>query len=320
MAKSMFWCFTENNNARQFWTEITDKCESLSHVKYMCGQLEQGTHVHFQGYIQLGVAQRLSWLKSNISSTAHWEKQKGTNEQARDYCKKVDDTVLPDTFIEYGTFKAGKPGRGARNDIHELRDAIIKGSTQREIIMDEGLVETFAKHIKFADRVRSLFAPPQKDKTDFKISLYFGDPRSGKTRKAKEENPDLYEIPISNGTLWLDGYDSHDVVLFDDFGGRSSRMTLDNTLKFFDRYQRQVPIKGSHAWYDPMHIIVTSNLHPRAWFNYDKREVHWDALWKRFTEVIVFHIGDEPEVQDSVEEFMLDRDLWPQYVVENWDQ
>lgn len=322
MSKGSFWCFTVNNNAREFWGEIIGKCESKPLIRYLCGQLETAStgQLHFQGYIQLTASRAMSWLKNNIDAGAHFEKQKGTNEQARDYCKKEDETTVNNTFIEYGTFKAGKSGAGARNDIHTLRDAICKGSTQREIIMNDELVETFASYIKFADRVRSLFAPPAKDKSEFKISLYFGDPRAGKTRKAKADNPDIYEIPISNGTLWLDGYDGHDVVLFDDFGGKSSRMTLDNTLKFFDRYQRQVPIKGSHVWYDPTHIIVTSNLHPRAWFNYSTREVHWEALWKRFTEVIVFHAGEEPEVQESVEEFMLDRDLWPQHVIENWDQ
>lgn len=313
MSKSMFWCFTVNNDPRQFWTDITDKCEALPQVKYLCGQLETAStgQLHFQGYVQLSASRALSWLKNNIDSGAHFERQKGTNEQARDYCCKVDETTVANTFIEYGTFKAGRAGAGARNDIHTLRDNIINGATQREIIENNDIVETFATHLRFADRVRSLYRPKAND-DGVKVILYFGSPGTGKTRKAFEDYPNLYEIPISNGTLWLDGYDLEEEVLFDDFMGGISKMTLDNTLKFFDRYVRRVPVKGSHVWYKPKIIVVTSNYHPRAWYKWEGREESWAALKRRFHEVYVFESDGSVELQDSVNEFMDDRDLWPQ--------
>jgi len=282
----------------------------------MCGQLETAStgQLHFQGYIQLSVSKPLSWLKNNISESAHFEIQRGTNLQAKTYCtpqKKEDvPTWLPNTFIEYGTFVAGRAGRGARNDIHTLRDNIMEGATQKQLIEDDVLVETFAKHMKFAAKVRSLFRPPPHPE-GVKVILYFGSPGTGKTRRAFEEFPDLYEIPISNGTLWLDGYDMEESVLFDDFMGKGSKMALDNTLKFFDRYVRRVPVKGDHAWYRPKTIIVTTNYHPRGWYDWDGREESWRALKRRFHEVWVFEDDGSVEIQDSVEEFMDDRDLWP---------
>lgn len=313
MSKGKFYCFTENSNPNAFQARLESLFEGLDgEVTYICGQVEIAStrQRHFQGYVQLKIARALSWVRSNISDTAHWEKQKGTNVEARDYCKKVDDTTVADSFVEFGKFSPGRGGKGARNDITSFKEAIKAGATQRELADSEHL-EAFAKYIKLHDRLRSLY-PTKRKREDFEVVLYVGDPRSGKTRKAKDENPDLFEIPITNGTLWFDGYDGHEVVLWDDFMGAGSKMSLDNTLKFFDRYVRQVPIKGGHAWYMPNKVIVTSNYHPRCWYNWKGREVSWEALSRRFSEVWVFHSGEEPELQPSVDEYMNDHDQWPQ--------
>lgn len=311
---SKYWCFTENNNAEAFRDSLAELF-AKGKLVYICGQLEIAStgQKHFQGYVQLARSQRLSYVRNNVSKTAHFEKQRGTNEQARDYCCKVDETTVADTFVEYGEFFVpDNAGQGSREDIHSFAKAIIEGATQRQLIENDEYLPTFAKYIKMHDRIRSLYPTKRKLEDDFKVSLYYGAPRTGKTRKAVEENPDLFEVPISNGTLWFDGYDNHEVVLFDDFMGAASKMTLDNTLKFFDRYVRKVPVKGAHVWYQPNHIIVTSNYHPRAWYKWEGREESWDALRQRFHEVYVFENDGSIELQDSVDDFMLDHDLWPQ--------
>lgn len=311
LGKSKYWCFTVNSEPEEFRNSLPLPIIGKG-VTYICGQLEVAStgHLHFQGYVQLKASQAVSYVRKNISATAHWEKQKGTNEEARVYCQKEDETTVPNTFVEYGNFfDGGKPGE--RNDIHSFAQAIKEGATQRELIESVEYVETFARYIKFHDRVRSLYPTKRKREDDFKVSLYYGDPGTGKTRKAYIEDPDVFEIPISNGTLWLDGYDGHDTVLFDDFLGAGSKMPLDNTLKFFDRYVRKVPVKGAFVWYQPTHIVVTTNYHPRYWYKWEGREASWKALIRRFHEVIVFHEGEEPEVQESVEDFFNDHDLWP---------
>lgn len=316
MSKAKFYCFTENSNPNAFQARLEILFSSIQdEVSYICGQLETAStgQRHFQGYVQLRVARALSWVRTNISDTAHWEKQKGTNTQARDYCRKIDETTIADTFVEFGTFGVGRGGKGARNDITSFKDAIKNGATQRELADSEHL-ENFAKYIKLHDRLRSLY-PTKRKSEEFKLILYVGDPGSGKTRKAKEENPGLFEVPITNGTLWFDGYDGHEVVLWDDFMGAGSKMSLDNTLKYFDRYVRQVPVKGAHVWYMPNTVIVTSNYHPRTWYSWKGREESWNALTRRFTEVWMFHLGDEPELQPSVEEYFNDHDQWPQFDV-----
>jgi hypothetical protein len=242
-----------------------------------------------------------------VSETAHFEKQRGTNEQARDYCKKSE--TQEKEFIQFGTFQAGRAKKGSRNDVHQLRDRIRQGATQRELIEDDTIVQTFAKYIKFADRVRTLY-PPQKDLSDFKVSLYYGEPGGGKTTKAKDENPGIFDVPLSNGTLWLDGYDGHEVALLDDFAGKMSKISLTNTLRFLDRFPVQVPIKGGFVWWMPKHVIITTNIHPRAWYEWKGRSKHWQALKRRIHEVIVFEHGDQNSI--IPEEFLEDTDLWPE--------
>ena len=120
-----------------------------------------------------------------------------------------------------------------------------------------------AKFPKFYDTVRSLARPVRE--IDLEVRLNFGDTGTGKTRYAYDifgNNDDFFVLPISNGTIWFDGFDGHLVVLIDDFTGAASKMPLCNTLRILDRYPIQVPIKGGHQWFMPNLIIVTSNVHP----------------------------------------------------------
>ena len=60
-------------------------------VQYEVG--EMGTP-HYQGFLILKRRNRLSWLKNNFSNRAHWEKTRGSDIEAYQYCIK-DDTHPP---------------------------------------------------------------------------------------------------------------------------------------------------------------------------------------------------------------------------------
>lgn len=251
--------------------------------------------------------QRLSWVRNNISDQAHWETQKGTNSQARDYTMK-EESAQPESFREFGRFVKGP---GARTDLTEFKNAIKSGANQRELI--DTHTTPMAKYGRFYHTVRSLYQPirTQESHDEFKVILYVGAPRTGKTKRARQDHEDLYAIPVSNGTLWFDGYDLHKTVLIDDFAGRASKMQLSMVLQLLDRYPIQIPMKGSFVWWMPDIIIVTSNFHPRNWYNYTNREQHWLALSARFHEVWYFPgIGEEAEEQIP-EEYFQNKDLWP---------
>ena len=173
---SKFWCFTQNDDANSFQVGLETLFAGVEdNVSYICGQLEVAStgQRHFQGYVQLKISKPLSWIRNTISNTAHWERQKGTNTQARDYCRKKDDTTVDGTFVEFGSFAVGRAKAGARNDLHDFVEAIKEGASQRELI--ETHIETFARHMKFHDRVRSLY-PPKRKSEEFKVILYVGIP------------------------------------------------------------------------------------------------------------------------------------------------
>lgn len=332
--QSCFWLFTENDQPETFREAIQRLEQSEENITYICGQLERGTHLHFQGYLQLKVAKAVSWLKNNISPTAHFEVQykdapadRGRHYASKphipceydcDECRKeiANPTKIPDTFVEYGTIRKKGEGAGKRTDLDGLVKAIKEGQTQRQIIENPELNHTFANHMQYHDRVKMLYRPPNLESVD--VRLYVGVTGAGKTILAMGEDEDFYDVPINNGTLWFDGYDQNKVIIFDDFAGKVDHQTLVSTLKLFDRYARRIPIKGSFTWLRSPIVIVTSNLHPRFWYDWKEREKSYAALRRRFKKVIVFEEPQDEvfhqeilETEEDIERYFYDKDQWP---------
>lgn len=223
---------------------------------------------------------------------------------------KVDETTIPDTFVEFGTFTKGA---GQRTDLVPFKEAIMSGKNQRELL-DEFLNE-FARFPRLYNTLRSLNRPVRT--TEFEVVLYFGEPGTGKTRKVWEDHPNHWAVPIGD-KMWFDGYDLDKVVLFDDFRGAGSKVSLCDTLRMLDRYPIQTPIKGGFTWYMPDIVYITTNIHPRGWYGWIGREVNWRALKRRFNRIVIFE-EDGSQVDVEKEEFLEDRDLWPQLDVNgNW--
>lgn len=305
------WCFTVNALPDAFRDGLGGLFNAhFDMIKYICGQIEIAPSTgqrHFQSYIQLNHSQRLSWLKNNISDSAHFEAQKSKdNRAARNYCMKIDLTTVPDTFVELGNFCTGA---GQRRDLVEFRDAIRDGRTQNEM-MDEFLVD-MAKYPRLYNSIRALTKPTRIN--EFRVVLFYGEPGTGKTRTVWEDHPDHWSVPIGD-KIWFDGYDLHPIVLLDDFSGAASKVSLNDTLRLLDRYPIQVPTKGGFTWFMPDIVYITTNIHPRGWYKWLGREVSWRALKRRFHQVVVFEVdGSFDEMETTA--FFEDRDLWPDFDV-----
>ncbi len=295
------WCFTENVNARAFYTGLGELFDAMGgHARYLCGQLELADtgQEHFQGYLQLTRSRAHAWVRRNLSNTAHIEVQRGTNIQARNYCQKVASRILP--FIEQGEFSHGQ---GMRGDLISFRDAIRNGVTQTTLI--EELPCVMARYPRFYSMVRALYPPERK--VDLKVILNYGSTGTGKTRFAYDNYPMLFALPLSSTSMWFDGYDMHKVVLLDDFAGRSSKVSLNYTLRLLDRYAVQVPVKGGYSWWLPELIIITTNVHPNDWYDWQGREHQYEALLRRIHEVWIYTIGDKECLDDDEERELFDR-------------
>jgi len=119
-AKGRNWCFTEHDLPMLLLYGL--QVDGLpAGVRYLCCQLERAPDTgkdHLQGYVQLGTQQRLSWLKVNLSQTAHWEVARGTPDENRAYCSK--DQTRQDGPWEFGVLKA----QGTRSDLLEVKAAL----------------------------------------------------------------------------------------------------------------------------------------------------------------------------------------------------
>jgi hypothetical protein len=174
-------------------------------------------------------------------------------------------------------------GKGGRRDLQVYFDKVRAGETDLQLAQhDFGM---FARTLKATDRIRLATKPPRVPKRD--VWLFYGIPGSGKTRRAYDLYPDIYEKPVGDD-LWFDGYQGEKQVLFDEFSGQCS---LNNCLKLLDPepiYIRKVAIKGGFVWFNPEVIIITTNNHPKDWYDYSKRMDNQIALRRRFSRVIHF--------------------------------
>lgn len=236
----------------------------------------------------------------------------GTQESAILYTKKGDQTHeewtlehehgpnfgINTDWVEYGTKFAS--AAGSRTDIHGLLADVRNAKTDWDLAENHG--ETYLKYYKAVQQLRTQIRPVKDQPTQ--LYLIVGPTGVGKTRKAYQDWPDLWEIPISQGlSNWYDGYAGQKYVLYDDFAGS---MPLQNALKLFDSwYIRQVPTKGGHVWFNPEIIIITSNYHPSTWYDYKDRQEWEYALRRRFHKV--FHGPDliELNTEDQIKSW------WP---------
>ncbi len=298
------WVGTENNPEEDSLLSRLAREEEPTlpkGVNYIGFQLEEGEEgtPHYQIYIELGRSQYLSWLKKNISKTAHWEARQGTAKEANAYCTEEEYKGKAKGRLD-GPWIIGKMsmGNGERTDLVDFRDAIILGKRKRELWMTH--TKQMARYRHMYSDIKQLYMP--KRNKELLVCLLVGPTGTGKTRKVHDAWSELDEqywsMPISSGKMWFDGYDGHERVLLDDFAGRMSKTPLLFLLWILDRYPRYLEIKGSGVWYMPNYISITSNYHPRQWYDWKDREPSYAALCRRIDYVLEFDQNGSTQCED----------------------
>lgn len=131
MASGRDWCLTLHN-PREGWQEILEKDE---HFKYFVGQTEvcpETKKEHIQAYVEFKNTVRLSKLQIIWGPGNHFEKRKGTRDQARDYCMKEDSRAPEAVPYEIGVWEPSK-GQGKRTDLQDAC-AIVKNEGIKRMI------------------------------------------------------------------------------------------------------------------------------------------------------------------------------------------
>lgn len=216
---------------------------------------------HIQGYIVFRKPESRTKLQDLLGCKAHVENAKGSHEQNKAYCTKEATGV---DVIEFGTM----PRTGQRSDLDAIRMELQGPGSRAARLMNitTGYFSTWVRNYRalgaYVDmydqsKMENREGPPQ-------IFTYWGDAGTGKTRRVYEESPNVFNVPVSsNDSLWFDGYNGHDDVLFDDFYGG---IKFGKMLKLLDRYPIQVPVKGGYVKWQPKRIYMTSNTNPKDWY------------------------------------------------------
>ncbi len=198
-----------------------------------------------------------------------------------------EDTRVEGPY-EHGDWRLG--GQGTRTDILAVTDRIGQGATAVDVSSEFPV--TF---IKYHRGIEKLVHYSEKQRTQPpEIILLYGPTGTGKTKWCYDKHPLLYRKPAD--TRWFDRYTAQPVLLLDDFGGAMSKMSLLYLLQLLDRYPLIVEAKGSHVNLMATTILVTTNHHPRKWYDYEKRESSYDALERRIHKVLYFEKFGEPPI------------------------
>lgn len=236
--------FTINNPDHQLDKPTGPAWQSASYIVYQEESGADGTP-HYQGYVEFSQRKRLTALKK-INRRAHWEVRRGSQEQAINYCKKTSTRVA-------GPYEIGEPAsteQGKRTDLDAIGKKIIEGASLREVALEHP-----GAYMQYGKGMRDLKAQIAEsyNHDDVRGHWYWGPPGTGKSRKAREENPDAY---IKAQNKWFDGYAGEAVILLDDLDSNC----LGHYLKIWaDRYSCPGEVKGSSVNLVHTKIIITSN-------------------------------------------------------------
>jgi len=259
MSRGKRWLFTLNNWTTEEYDSLTAFLREES-AYFVIGKErgENGTP-HLQGYAELRERYRFVSLKNKVGSRSHLELARGTGPRNREYCIKEGD------FLEHGRISAGggngkTDGSGSTRDelARRFREATSEGSFLEGCnrYAEENPGSWYFSGSTLLRNHFSLLSPPERP--DVSVRWYYGEPGSGKSRRAFEELPSAYRKDAR--TKWWHGYMLQRECVIDDVAPEGIDIT--RFLVWFDRYPCNVETKGSMLPLYACTFVVTSNFHP----------------------------------------------------------
>jgi len=198
---------------------------------------------HLQGFVYLKTGKTEKAARKAIGG--HVEVQRGSFSQASDYCKKDGD------FVENGTLPITQEAKGK----------LEKQRYQRAWeLAKEGKLEEIDADIRVRlygtlKRIRADYQVVPEACQELQHEWYYGDSGTGKTRKAREENPDAY---LKNPNKWWCGYVDQEVVIIDEWSPCHEVLAC-HLKQWADHHPFAAETKGSSICIRPKKIIITSN-------------------------------------------------------------
>jgi hypothetical protein len=243
---------------------------------------ESGTP-HLQGYIAFPSRKTFNYVKALLtcSNIPHIERAKGSAAQNKEYIEKANpegqQEKSEEDIFEFGTLP--RNGRGRRTDLELAYEQIRAGTTF------SALSESYpSASVRYGAGLQRLIMLHPKPKPLLEIHVFWGQTGTGKTRRCYDFTSleKIWSCPGKQGTgVWFDGYDGHEVALFDDFDG--SWFPVTTFLKLIDRYPFRYQVKGGFVPWIPKHLFITSNVDPKDWYG-GASEAHQAAVMRKLRE------------------------------------
>lgn len=242
--RSRGWCWTINNPT---FDDLLSVEELKNHVNYYVYGNERGTDretPHWQGFLYCDTKLSFSRVKQ-LLPRAHVEPQRGSTNQAIEYCKKEGD------WTEWGSPPDHGGGRTQRDKWRRLIELSKLGEWERIELEFPG------EWIRYGGRLRSLRVRTTTPiDGDLEHEWWYGPTGTGKSRQLWTQYPEHYAKEINK---WWDGYQDQDVVAIEEWAPCFEMLA--SKLKIWaDRYPFNAEVKGGTLLrIRPKKLIVLSN-------------------------------------------------------------
>lgn len=275
------WCFTAFTDPAYNEVDYAQLrgCRYMVYQHEICPETGQD---HWQGYVEFTTSMRLSRVKEVLGdSTMHLERRLGSRDQARDYCMKLDTAFPGEHPREFGQFGASR--QGERNDLSAAKKKIQAHTSWDDVINDEELIPTVARHRQWAREVYEhrpvefpvpdiqlygweqeaaeyLEGKPQKRKI---IWIWSSESGTGKSTFFDYCSSKWSVLPGADYSNTLYAYDGHDIIWFDLTRSQSAEHLPYHALEKLSNGGFHMSTKYvSVRKFVFCHIVVTANIPP----------------------------------------------------------
>lgn len=245
----------------------------MTHLVYQLEQSPESGAIHWQGYVGFKKTQR--WRKvMEYLGMGECFVEPSKSGAAIDYCKKKESSI--DEHIEKG--KPSSPG--SRSDLEDLRTLIVSGSSIGTLWRTP---TQFTNLIRYGRGVREAiqYLQPKTRSQELEVIYIWGEPGTGKSHQAWQEEPGLFPMCQEK---WLDGYDGEEVILIDEFDKIDfKKVSMEYYLRLMDKYPFMAGVKHGSVWFKGRKFYLTANV-PVDALNITQEEQR--SLYRRITQTI----------------------------------
>lgn len=264
---------------------VQDYIENIPKLRYAIWQIEigeKGETEHIQMYLNFTESIRFKKLKEYFPS-AHFEEAKGTGQQCKEYCSKVETRVRGP--YEFGTFTEER----ARTDYQGFFEMIKQGASNMEI--KEVYPHLYLRECNKIDKMRQDHLHQKYDYTmrpDLEITYIYGDPGTGKSSYVvnKYGLQNIFRTCTYRQGAF-DYYNGQDVMVFDEFDSSLELTTLNH---YTDIYP--ITINARYAdrvgCFHKLYIISNLPLSEQYLKEQEEKPLIYEAFMRRIHNIVHF--------------------------------